>query len=87
MVEIQIIHVFWHVRRVFVLYFIYRPLLVFSTLGCNECRVLIGTNTGIYATFVMTVVAQEDASRSIWPAPPADLLQREHLKGIEHHRL
>jgi beta-mannosidase len=39
--------------------------------GCNECRVLMGTGTGIYATFVMTVVAQEDASRSIWPSCPA----------------
>lgn len=39
--------------------------------GCNECRVIIGTNTGIYATFVMTVVAQEDASRVVWPSCPA----------------
>ena len=39
--------------------------------GCNECRVLIGSGTGIYATFVMTVVAEEDASRSIWPSCPA----------------
>ena len=39
--------------------------------GCNECRVIIGTATGIYATFVMTVVAEEDASRSIWPSCPA----------------
>jgi beta-mannosidase len=39
--------------------------------GCNECRVIIGTGTGIYATFVMTVVAQEDQSRAIWPSCPA----------------
>ena len=39
--------------------------------GCNECRVIIGTPTGVYATFVMTVVAQEDASRSIWPSCPS----------------
>ena len=25
--------------------------------GCNECRVLMNTGTGVYATFVMTVVA------------------------------
>eukprot|EP01048_Picozoa_sp_COSAG05_P012067 COSAG05_NODE_1183_length_5592_cov_2.043328_5_plen_147_part_00 len=31
--------------------------------GCNECRVIIGTGTGIYATFVMTVVAEEDKVR------------------------
>ena len=39
--------------------------------GCNECRVIIGTNTGIYATFVMTVVASEDKSRVVWPSCPA----------------
>ena len=39
--------------------------------GCNECRVIIGTPTGIYATFVMTVVAQEDQSRAVWPSCPA----------------
>lgn len=39
--------------------------------GCNECHVIIGTPTGIYATFVMTVVAQEDASRVVWPSCPA----------------
>jgi beta-galactosidase/beta-glucuronidase len=39
--------------------------------GCNECHVVIGTGTGIYATFVMTVVAQEDASRPVWPSCPA----------------
>ena len=39
--------------------------------GCNECRVLMGTPTGIYATFVMTVVAAEDRSRAVWPSCPA----------------
>ena len=39
--------------------------------GCNECQVVMGTNTGIYATFVMTVVAEEDASRAVWPSCPA----------------
>ncbi|CAK9039686.1 unnamed protein product [Durusdinium trenchii] len=39
--------------------------------GCNECTVLMGTDTGIYASFVMTVVAEEDDSRSIWPSCPA----------------
>jgi beta-mannosidase len=28
--------------------------------GCNECHVVLNTSTGIYATFVMTVVAEED---------------------------
>ena len=39
--------------------------------GCNECQVLLDTPTGIYASFVMTVVAEEDASRAIWPSCPA----------------
>lgn len=39
--------------------------------GCNECHVVIGTDTGIYAWFVLTIVAQEDKSRSIWPSCPA----------------
>jgi beta-mannosidase len=39
--------------------------------GCNECRVLMNTPTAVYATFVMTVVAQEDASRVVWPSCPA----------------
>ena len=39
--------------------------------GCNECQVLLGTPTGIYASFVMTVVAEEDSSRALWPSCPA----------------
>jgi len=39
--------------------------------GCNECTVIIGTPTGIYATFVLTVVAEEDNSRPLWPSCPA----------------
>ena len=39
--------------------------------GCNECHVIIGTPTGIYATFVMTIVVEEDMSRIIWPSCPA----------------
>jgi len=39
--------------------------------GCNECRVVMGSATGVYATFVMTVVAQEDKSRVVWPSCPA----------------
>jgi hypothetical protein len=39
--------------------------------GCNECRVIMDTGTGVYATFVMTVVASEDASRSIVPSCPS----------------
>ncbi|EDQ89170.1 uncharacterized protein MONBRDRAFT_25837 [Monosiga brevicollis MX1] len=40
--------------------------------GCNECQVVIGSDTGIYATFVMTLVAEEDGSRVVWPSCPAD---------------
>jgi len=39
--------------------------------GCNECTVIIGTDTGIYATFVLAVVVQEDKSRVVWPSCPA----------------
>lgn len=39
--------------------------------GCNECQVKMKTDTEIYATFVMTVVAEEDRSRSLWPSCPA----------------
>jgi len=34
--------------------------------GCNECG-----GGGIYASFVVTTVAQEDKSRPIWPSCPA----------------
>ena len=46
--------------------------------GCNECRVIMGTDTAIYATFVMTVVAQEDASRAVWLSCPARMDHRVH---------
>jgi len=39
--------------------------------GCNECTVIMNKDTGIYATFVMTVVASEDHSRAVWPSCPA----------------
>ena len=39
--------------------------------GCNECRVLMGSPTAVYATFVMTVAAEEDRSRAVWPSCPA----------------
>lgn len=32
--------------------------------GCNECRVLMGTGTGIYATFVRSVAAESTHSRA-----------------------
>ena len=31
----------------------------------------MGSPTAIYATFVMTIVAQEDKSRVVWPSCPA----------------
>jgi len=40
--------------------------------GCNECQVILDTPTGIYASFVMTVVAEEDKSRILWPSCPGD---------------
>lgn len=46
-------------------------LIETPTYAGNECRVVMNTSTGIYATFVMTVVAQEDMSRAIWPSCPA----------------
>ena len=39
--------------------------------ACNECHVIMGTATSIYATFVMTAVAEEDQTRALWPSCPA----------------
>lgn len=39
--------------------------------ACNECEVVMGTETEIYATFVMQTVAEEDDTRSIWPSSPS----------------
>ena len=39
--------------------------------GCNECQVVMGSPTAVYASFVMSTVAQEDASRAVWPSCPA----------------
>ena len=39
--------------------------------GCNECDVIAGTPDDIFRSFVMTVVAQEDRTRAIWPSCPA----------------
>eukprot|EP00934_Nitzschia_sp_Nitz4_P001125 Nitzschia sp. Nitz4//scaffold123_size70294//55400//58169//NITZ4_005933-RA/size70294-augustus-gene-0.65-mRNA-1//-1//CDS//3329534500//1125//frame0 len=39
--------------------------------GCNECQVVMGTPTEIYAKFVMRVVTEEDDTRSIWPSSPS----------------
>jgi hypothetical protein len=38
--------------------------------GCNECLVKAGPD--IYADFVLTTVASEDASRVVWPSSPGD---------------
>ena len=43
--------------------------------GCNECTVVTSdpeSETAVYATFVMTTVADEDKSRIVWPSCPAD---------------
>ena len=39
--------------------------------GCNECQVYMGTDTAVYAEFVLAQVAAEDASRAVWPSCPA----------------
>jgi hypothetical protein len=39
--------------------------------GCNECEVVMGTPSEIYATFVMQIVAAEDNTRCIWPSSPS----------------
>eukprot|EP00040_Diaphanoeca_grandis_P034655 m.215991 g.215991 ORF g.215991 m.215991 type:complete len:1074 (-) comp33200_c0_seq2:397-3618(-) len=39
--------------------------------GCNECQVIMGSDTEIYATFVLAVVAEEDTSRPVWPSCPS----------------
>ena len=39
--------------------------------GCNECQVIMNTSTGVYASFVMQTVADEDKSRAVWPSCPA----------------
>jgi len=39
--------------------------------GCNECQVVMGTPSEIYASFVMSIVAEEDDTRSIWPSSPS----------------
>jgi beta-mannosidase len=44
-------------------------LLVWN--GCNECSVVMGTPSEIYATFVMKAVAEEDDTRPIWPSSPS----------------
>jgi hypothetical protein len=38
--------------------------------SCNECVVTPNTTSIVYANFVMTVVAQEDQSRAVWPSSP-----------------
>ena len=39
--------------------------------GCNECNVVMGTPTEMYATFVMQTVVEEDNTRPIWPSCPS----------------
>ncbi len=40
--------------------------------GCNECHVILNTSTGVYATFVMQTVVDEDMSRVAWPSCPSN---------------
>ena len=39
--------------------------------GNNEQPVNMWDRSAVFATFVMTVVAQEDLSRAVWPSSPA----------------
>jgi beta-mannosidase len=39
--------------------------------GCNECVVEMDSETAVYATFVMEIVAREDPTRPIWPSSPS----------------
>ena len=39
--------------------------------GNNEIPVNAWQPSGVFATFVMTIVAQEDQSRAVWPSSPA----------------
>ena len=50
-----------------------------SLTAHRRCQVLLDTPTGIYATFVMRVVAEEDSSRAVWPSCPA----RGWSKGVD----
>jgi hypothetical protein len=40
--------------------------------GCNECHVVLNTPTGVYATFVLQTVVDEDVSRVVWPSCPSN---------------
>lgn len=40
--------------------------------GCNECLVGSSGPSAIYADFVLSTVAEEDASRVVWPSSPGD---------------
>ena len=51
--------------------FVLRFLFETNLKLISSIQVKMGTETEIYATFVMTVVAEEDTSRSIWPSCPA----------------
>ncbi len=50
------------------------PLTLSSVLKHHPhpTDVIIGTPTGIYATFVLTVVMEEDMSRVLWPSCPSN---------------
>ena len=39
--------------------------------GCNECQVYLGTDTAVYANFVLQTVVEEDTSRIVWPSCPS----------------
>jgi beta-mannosidase len=51
--------------------------------GCNECDVVMGTSSEIYATFAMKTVAEEDDSRSIWPSSPSKHGWRSGVRRID----
>jgi len=60
-------------------------LLVWS--GCNECDVVMGTASEIYATLVMKTVADEDDTRPIWPSSPSRHGWKKGVRKIDSRPL
>ena len=50
--------------------------------GNNEVPVNMWQPSGVFASFVMTVVAQEDQSRAVWPSSPSRGWQQACIASI-----
>lgn len=44
-------------------------VVVYSS--CNECKICMNTESSVYATFVMSIVAEEDPKKLLWPSSPS----------------